>query len=143
MAMPAMIRVELMICPFPLTRPLSMHCRTICSRPAGTSPHQAPSSEEGDGGIIRHVFIHSQSQEVFAGEIDTGILSDLPVRITIDVLQQAQPEQKLRVFRLPAEIRSVSILHQVIDEREINGLVDFPKQVVLRHNLIVQMAAVE
>jgi hypothetical protein len=46
-------------------------------------------------------------------------------------------EHELRVFRRSAEVGSVSIPDQVMDEREIDHLVDLPEQVVRWHDLVI------
>jgi hypothetical protein len=35
--------------------------------------------EAADGGIIRHIFIHGQAEEVLIGEVNAGVFNDMPI----------------------------------------------------------------
>jgi len=104
---------------------------------------QSGSPEVGNGGVIRHFFIHSQPKEELVGQIDSGVFHHLAVGVSIEVLKKAQTEHELGVFRRPAEVRSVSVLHQLVYERKINHLVDLPEQMVLRDDAVVEVTSIE
>lgn len=71
------------------------------------------------------------------------ILKDLPVGGYMEILEQAEPEHELRVFRRPAEVRGISILDQFINKRKIDHLVYLAEQMVLGDNAVIKVTAVE
>ena len=80
--------------------------------------------EVGDGGVIRHLFIYRQPEEVLVGEVEAGILYDVSVRVTVEILEEAQPEHEFRVFSRPSEVGSASVPDEFIDERKVDHLID-------------------
>jgi len=70
-------------------------------------------------------------------------LSYLSIRISVDVLQEAQAEHEFRVFRRPAEVGGVPVLDQLMDEREIYDGVNLAEQVVLRNDTVIKVRAVK
>lgn len=104
---------------------------------------QPGSPEVGDGGVVWHFGVYSQVQEVFIGQVDAGVFDHLAVGIAVEVLEETEAEHELGVFGGSAEVRSISVFDQGINEGEINGLVYLAEKVVLGDDLIVEVAAVE
>ena len=76
-------------------------------------------SEVRDGGIIRHFSVHSQAEEIFIGEVKPGILDDLPVRVAVKILKQAESEHVFRVFGRSTKIRRISVLTRSVTKEKL------------------------
>jgi hypothetical protein len=78
--------VESIICLFLVTNPLSTHCLTIFSKTCRnfSSPNLWT--------LKQQIVVSSgyrQTEKVFVGKVDEGILNDVPILISVEILEEA------------------------------------------------------
>ena len=72
--------------------------------------------EIADGGIVSYFLINCQPQEILVGQINSGVLDHLPVRVSVDVLQETQSQHKLWIYRRFSKVWGVSVFNEIGDE---------------------------
>ena len=87
-------------------------------------------------GKMRHCLIQRISNEPPVCQVHAHFFqSSAERRNPIDMLDQNNFEQYHRVYAWTAVVLAVQILYKFVDLLEINGCVDLPQQVILRHHV--------